>query len=102
MGNAFGDKIVISLSEKEFQCRIWVSTRVESIESRQRMESVSWFITEQMPDQIVEGDPKICSEKNDSIVLRRDFVLEQEDEWDEASEWIVDQFERLITVLSSL
>ncbi|MCY4657848.1 MAG: DUF262 domain-containing HNH endonuclease family protein [Gammaproteobacteria bacterium] len=102
LGNAFGDKIVISLSEKEFQCRIWVSTRVESIESRQRMESVSWFITEQMPDQIVEGDPKICSEKNDSIVLRRDFVLEQEDEWDEASEWIVDQFERLITVLSSL
>ena len=63
-----------------------------------RMRKYSWMILEQMSDQDVGDNVEQNSVKGWSIAIRRRWTRDDEDEWPEAAEWLIEQCERLRTI----
>ncbi|MYD06450.1 MAG: hypothetical protein F4X07_05725 [Acidimicrobiaceae bacterium] len=62
------------------------------------MRKYSWMILEQMADQDVGDNVEQNSIKGWSVTVRRRWTRDDEDEWPEAAEWLIEQCGRLRTI----
>ena len=98
--NSRGDRIGIHVGNPE---RLWLYIRSgESRASEQRtarMRKYSWMILEQMGDQEVGNNVEKNSAHGLSVAVQRRWTHDNEDEWPEAAEWLMDQCGRLRALL---
>ena len=94
--NSHGDVIGIYVGNPE---RLWLYVRSgeskASHERTARMRKYSWMIFEQMADQDVDDNVEQNSVKGWSVAVRRRWTRDDEDEWPEAAEWLIEQCGRL-------
>ena len=97
--NSHGDVIGIYVGNPE---RLWLYVRSgdskASHERTARMRKYSWMIFEQMADQDVDDNVEQNSVKGWSVAVRRGWTRDDEDEWPEAAEWLIEQCGRLRAV----
>ncbi len=67
----------------------------ESANRTTQMRRYSLMITEQMADQVIDGNAKQESRNGRSVRVRNRWTLSEQNEWQEAAEWLVEQCERL-------
>ena len=94
-GNDFDDWIGINVGNPD---RLWLyvlSGNKKSENSVSRMKAISRIIRNQMADQEITGDMQSESELGRSLSVQRDWVRDDENDWPEAAQWIMDQHERL-------
>ncbi len=93
--NSLGDRVGIWIGEEN----LWLYVRaVETQHSEQRaarMKGYSQMIRDQMGDQELGSSLEKESEHGRSIAVWRNWELDNEDNWPETAEWIIDQFQRL-------
>ncbi len=94
--NSHGDVIGIYVGNPE---RLWLYVRSgeskASHERTARMRKFSWMIFEQMADQDVDDNVEQNGVKGWSVAVRRRWTRDDEDEWPEAAEWLIEQCGRL-------
>ena len=94
--NSRGDVIGIYVGNPEW---LWLYVRSgeskASDERTARMRKYSWMILEQMADQDVGDNVEQSSVKGWSVTIRIRWTRDEEDEWPEAAEWLIEQCERL-------
>lgn len=98
--NAFGDRIGIYVGNPD---KLWIYGKAggqQSAESAERMQLFSRIIRNQMADQHLAGDPETESEQGRTVSVERPWTRDDEDEWNEACQWIADQYQRLRMVLA--
>lgn len=93
--NSLGDRVGIWLGAEN----LWLYVRaVETQHSEQRaarMQGYSQMIRDRMGDQELGSSFEKESEHGRSIAVGRNWELDNEDNWLETAEWIMDQFQRL-------
>ena len=99
--NAADDNVGIYVGNPEL---LWLYIRAgdshASDERAARMRRYSWAMREQMADQELEENVEKNSEAGRSISVQRRWSRDDEDEWLEAAQWIKEQYERLVAILS--
>ena len=98
--NSQGDGVGIFVGSERLS--LWVRSGQYEVSPQRtaRMRGYSRMIRRQMGDQILHGDADQASSKGRSVFLRRDWTRDNEDEWPEAAEWIVDQSTRLQALIA--
>ncbi|MDE0191075.1 MAG: HNH endonuclease family protein [Gammaproteobacteria bacterium] len=99
--NSCGDRIGIHVGNADM---LWLYIRAgdsqESGDSAARMRQYSWMIREQMGDQQLGDDLEKNSRNGITILVRRQWTRDDQDEWPEAARWIAEQHERLRAILA--
>lgn len=94
--NARGDVIGIYVGNPDL---LWLYVRSgeskASDERTARMRKYSWMIFEQMADQDFGENVEQNSVKGWSVAVRRRWTRDDEGEWPEAAEWLIEQCGRL-------
>ncbi len=98
--NPSGDRIHIALSKNYYQIQLWGRAVERSPERTERMRRYSHRIHEDMGDQDTVGDSREWAEEGWTIGVVRPFYLTDRDEWPEAADWIKEQYERLVAIVS--
>ena len=85
--------------------RLWLYIRAgqnqPSEDRAARMRMYSRQIREQMSDQILSENLESESKKGRTVAVKRPWTREDEDEWPEAARWIVEQCERLQSIVAA-
>ena len=63
------------------------------------MQMYSRTILDQMGDQVLEGSPEKNGAGGFTVQVRRPWTLDDEEEWPEAAQWIMEQCARLQAIL---
>ena len=98
--NSHGDMIGIYVGNPA-----WLWLYIRSGESRAseegtaRMRKYSWMIREQMADQDVGDNVEKSSADGQSVAVQRRWTRDDENEWPEAAEWLMEQCERMRAIL---
>ncbi len=99
--NSLGDRVGIWLGAEN----LWLYLRaVETQHSEQRaarMQGYSRTIRDQMGDQELGQNIVKESEDGRSISVWRNWELDNEDDWPEIADWIMDQFQRLRAIAAA-
>ena len=94
--NSRGDVIGIYVGNPEW---LWLYVRAgeskASDERAARMRQYSWVILEQMVDQDVGDNVEQNSVKGWSVAVRRRWTRDDQDDWPEVAEWLIEQCGRL-------
>ncbi len=98
--NASGDLVNIYVGSDVIQLYVRSELGREA-ESVARMRRFSRSMRGQMADQVLEGDPEKRCGEGKTVYVKRSWTRDDEDEWDEACQWIRDQCERLRLVMES-
>ena len=100
--NSRGDVIGIYVGNPEW---LWLYVRSGeskvSEERTARMREYSWRVFEQMADQDVNDNVEQNSLKGWSVAVRRRWTRDDEDEWPEAAEWLIEQCGRLRAIVEA-
>ena len=100
--NSEGDLVGIYVGNENW---LWLYIRSSGTPSSKiggaRMRTYSWKILEQMGDQMIEDNVDDASANGRSVSVQKRWERDNEDEWAEAAEWLIDQFERLRAIVSS-
>ena len=99
--NAYGDRVAIYVGNPEL---LWLYIRAgdahASAERAARMRRYSWTMRDQMADQELGESLEKNSEDGMSVSVQRRWSRDDEEEWPEAAQWIKEQYDRLLAVLS--
>lgn len=99
--NSWGDRIGMYVGNPEL---LWLYIRSGesrvSEERTTRMRRYSWMIRSQMGDQEITGNLDKDSQNGTSAFVQRRWIRDDEDEWPEVAEWLMEQYERLRAVLT--
>ncbi len=68
--------------------------------TRARLRDFSRRMHDQMADQTLDGDPVKSARDGGTVTVMHDWTRDDEGEWDEACNWIQDQYERLRMILA--
>lgn len=93
--NSQGDGVGIYVGSERLSLWVRSGQYQASPQRASRMRGYSQMIRRHMGDQMLHGDSDKASSKGTSVFVRRDWTRDNEDEWPEAAEWIVDQSTRL-------
>ena len=100
--NSKGDTIGIYVGNPD---RLWLYIRAgqsqPSEDRAARMRKYSRRIREQMSDQALGGNLEPESNEGRTVTVMRPWTREDEDEWPEAAQWIVEQCERLQSIMTA-
>ena len=98
--NSQGDRVGFYAGSERLS--LWVrSGQYEASPQRAaQMKAYSRMIRRQMGDQMLYGDADKAGLKGTSVFVRRGWTRDNEDEWPEAAEWLVDQSVRLQALLA--
>ena len=100
--NSKGDTIGIYVGNPD---RLWLYIRAGqgqlSEDRTARMRRYSWQIREQMSDQILGENLESESKAGRTVAVERLWTREDESEWPEAAQWIVEQCERLQLIMAA-
>lgn len=85
--------------------RLWLYIRAgqsqPSEDRAARMRKYSWEIREQMSDQVLGADLESEHNAGRTIAVMRPWTRQDQDEWPEAAKWIVEQCERLQSIMTA-
>ena len=98
--NSQGDRVGIYAGSERLSLWVRSGQYEDSPQRAARMKGYSRRIRRHMGDQILHGDGDKASRKGTSVFLRRDWTRDNEDEWPEAAEWLMDQSARLQALLA--
>ena len=93
--NSLGDKVGIWIGPENHWLYIRAAETQHSEQRAARMRGFSQTIRDQMGDQKLGQNMVKESEDGRSISVLRNWELDNEDDWPETAEWIMDQFQRL-------
>ena len=100
--NSKGDTIGIYVGNPD---RLWLYIRAGQSQPSEdraiRMRRYSRRIREQMSDQILGENLESESSKGRTVAVERLWTREDEDEWPEAARWIMEQCERLRSIMAA-
>ena len=100
--NSEGDTIGIYVGNPD---RLWLYIRAgqsqPSEDRAARMRRYSRRICEQMSDQILGENLESESNKGRTVAVKRLWTREDESEWPEAAQWIMEQCERLQSIMAA-
>ena len=97
--NSHGERVGISIGETHIWIFIRSNERSISEDRTARMQQYSQLIREQMSDQELNEDMERQFSEGRTISVKRKWALDDDAEWPEAGQWILDQVERLRTIL---
>ena len=99
--NAHGDRVAIYVGNPEV---LWLYIRAggghASAERAARIRRYSWTMREQMADQELGESLEKNSEDGMSVSVKRRWSRDDEEEWPEAAQWIKEQYERFLAIIS--
>ena len=85
--------------------RLWLYVRAgqsqPSEDRAPRMRKYSWRIREQMSDQALGENLESESSEGRTIAVIRPWTREDQDEWPETAQWIMEQCERLQSIMTA-
>lgn len=100
--NSMSDAIGIYVGNPD---RLWLYIRAgqsqPSEDRAARMRKYSWEIREQMSDQVLGENLESEHNAGRTVAVMRPWTREDEDEWPEAAKWIVEQCERLQSIMTT-
>ena len=97
--NASGDMVGIYVGGDYLLMYIRAGGNQASVERATRMQVYSRTILDQMGDQVLEGSPEKNGAGGFTVQVRRPWTLDEEDEWPEGAQWIMEQCARLQAIL---
>ena len=93
--NSLGDRIGIYVGDERHSVYIRAGESERSDERATRMRRYSRMIGEQMGDQELAANPEKHVKEGRTVPVQRRWSRDDEDEWPEAAQWIVEQCDRL-------
>ena len=80
---------------------LWIrGYRKASVERTNRMRRYSRLIGSRMADQEIVGSPAKKAARGKSVRIRRQWDLDDEDDWLDAAEWLQEQRQRMEFILA--
>ena len=98
--NSSGDRVGISVGQEILSLYIWAERVDGSNERVARARRYSYMIRDQMSDQDLGGNLEKQSEESKTVTVQRRWTRDDEREWREAAQWIIEQHERLRAILA--
>ena len=99
--NSFGDRIGIYVGNPDL---LWLYIRAGESQASElraaRMRQYSWMIGDQMSDQELGENLEKNAAEGTTVIVQRAWTRDNEDEWPEAAEWLMEQIERLRAILA--
>ena len=99
--NSLGDRVGIWIGAESLWLYVRAAETQHSEQRATRMRGYSQTIRDQMGDQKLGQNIVKESEGGRSISVWRNWELDNEDDWPEIAEWIMDQFQRLRAIAAA-
>ena len=99
--NSLGDRVGIWIGAQSLWLYVRAAETQHSEQRAGRLRGYSQTIRDQMGDQKLGQNVEKESEDGRSISVWRNWELDNQDDWPETAEWIMDQFQRLQAIAAS-